>query len=66
MAGHSNVVCFDLFDHLASDGSDGPANTLRTSYQPVEVDSHPNEAGNQAVAPVFANFLCDAASVYVE
>jgi hypothetical protein len=66
LAGHPNVVCFDLFDQLASDGSDGPVNTLRTSYQPEEVDSHPNETGNQAVAPVFANFLCDTAAFSTE
>ncbi|MBN2081457.1 hypothetical protein JW859_04525 [bacterium] len=64
LSGHPNVVCFDLFDQLASDGSDGPINTLRTSYLPDWTDSHPNAAGNAAVAPVFANFLCDSAVAY--
>jgi len=64
LGGHPNIVCFDLFDLLASDGSDGPINTLRTSYQPEYVDSHPNTAGNQAVAPVFAQFLIDSALAY--
>jgi len=66
LSGHPNIVCFDLFDLLASAGSDGPINTLRTSYQPEYVDSHPNTAGNQAVAPVFAQFLCDSAVAFAE
>jgi len=61
LAGHPNVVFFPLFDLLASDGSDGPANMLRTSYQQEYVDSHPNAQANAEIAPVFANFLCDQA-----
>jgi hypothetical protein len=60
LEGYPNVVCFDLFDLLASDGSDGPINTLRTSYQQEWVDSHPNELANQTIAPLFAQFLIDA------
>jgi len=62
--GHPNVVCYDIFDALASDGSDGPANTLRTSFCTPGGDSHPNDLANQTVAPLLAEFLCDAAGSY--
>lgn len=64
LSGHPNVRCFDLFDLLANpdDGSDR-ANMLRDEYLADETgqDSHPNQVANEAVAPVFAEFLVDAA-----
>lgn len=65
LSGHSNVVCFDLFDQLAraNDGT-ATANMLRYAYESSHSsdDSHPNAAGNAAVGPVFANFLCAQAA----
>jgi hypothetical protein len=62
--GHPNVVCFDLFDALAhpDDGSAG-ANMLRNEYEVShsDSDSHPNTMANQAVGPLLAQFLIDAA-----
>ncbi len=63
LAGHLNVVCFDLFDELANpDDGSGTANMLREAYrQPVSdpPNSHPNDLANQTVAPVFAQALID-------
>lgn len=65
LSGHPNVLCFDLFDLLANpDDGTARANMLRDDYlsDPTGQDSHPNEAGNQAVAPLFAEFLVNAAT----
>jgi len=64
LGGHPNVVCFDLFNLLAKpDDGSATANMLRYEYEGShdDSDSHPNDAGNQAVGPVFAQFLMDAA-----
>lgn len=58
LSGHANVVCFDLFDELANAN-----NVLKPEYE--SEDSHPNEAANQSVGPIFANFLCDSAYNYL-
>jgi hypothetical protein len=64
LSGHPNIVYFDLFDHLArpSDGT-GTRNMLRYEYEldHSSGDSHPNLLANQAVGPVFAQFLIEAA-----
>jgi hypothetical protein len=63
LAGHSNVVCFDLFD-LWAHPDDGSAarNMLRHEYERshVDGDSHPNEAANLAAGPEFARALVAA------
>ncbi len=61
LSGHSNVVCFDLFNYLA-----GSANFLKYEYEGSHsgTDSHPNELANQAVAPIFAQFLIESALAY--
>ncbi|HEY3282606.1 MAG TPA: dockerin type I repeat-containing protein [Armatimonadota bacterium] len=67
LAGHPNVRYFNLFDALAEpDGTSATANMLKYTYEGshTDSDSHPNIAGNRAVAPLFAQFLCEAASVY--
>jgi len=67
LAGHLNVRCFDLFDHLAQADDGSPtANTLRYEYEisHTESDSHPNELANRTVGAVFAEFLCSAAMSY--
>src|SRR3989339_916498 len=56
--GHSNLVCFDLFDQLA-----GSNNMLRANYWDGG-DSHPNALANETVGPVFARFLINAAENY--
>lgn len=64
LGGHPNVVCFDLFDLLAkADDGSATANMLRYEYEGShdDSDSHPNDVGNQAVGPIFAQFLIDAA-----
>ena len=67
LSGHSNMVCFDLFDQLAAqnDGS-ATANMLRREYEvsPDDGDSHPNDVANQTVGPRLADFLCQAAARY--
>ncbi|MCG2658630.1 MAG: SGNH/GDSL hydrolase family protein [Kiritimatiellae bacterium] len=57
LAGHTNVVCFDLFNYLA-----GTDNFLKTQY--CSDDSHPNEAANQVVGPILAQFFISSALSY--
>jgi hypothetical protein len=57
LGGHANVVCFDLFGALAN-----ADNVLRPDYD--SGDSHPNDAANAIIGPVFANFLCSSARSY--
>lgn len=61
LSGHVNIVCFDLFNYLA--GSD---NMLKYEYEGSheDSDSHPNTTANQAVGPIFANFLITSALNY--
>jgi len=67
LSGHPNVRCFNLFDYLArqNDGS-ATANMLRYEYEGShsDSDSHPNTLANQTVGPVFAEFMCNAATGY--
>ena len=57
LSGHSNIVCFDLFDRFADS-----SNVLRADYRySGEVNSHPNATGDEAVGPIFARFLIDTA-----
>jgi hypothetical protein len=63
-SGHSNVVCFNLFDYLAqADDGSASANMLRYDYESDhnDSDSHPNTLANQTVGPIFAQFLIDTA-----
>lgn len=61
LAGHDNLVCFDLFDYLA-----GADNMLKYEYEKShsDGDSHPNTLANQTVGPIFADFLMAAALGY--
>jgi len=64
LAGHSNVVCYNLFDSLAhpDDGSDA-ANRLRYEYEGGhnDSDSHPNATANQTVGPLMVQALLQVA-----
>lgn len=70
LSGHSNVVCFDLFDYLASPIGSPEANMLRPEYRrpeaysTIEPDAHPNTLANVTIGPIFAQFLIDAALNY--
>jgi len=65
LQGHPNVVCFDLFDVLASASTTAFPNVLLPGYrQTGEPDSMPNEGGCQAAAIAMSQFLCDAAVAY--
>jgi len=61
LAGHTNVVCFDLFGYLA-----GNDNFLKYDYESSHSgsDSHPNAFADQTVGPIFAQFLIDSAAAY--
>lgn len=61
LSGHTNIVCFDLFNYLA-----GTDNFLKYEYEGShsDSDSHPNETANQTVGPIFAQFLIDSALSY--
>ncbi len=62
LAGHPNVAAFDFFDALAEDDPASPeVNMLRAEYRPEGEDSHPNEAANAAVGPMFAEAVMTAA-----
>jgi hypothetical protein len=66
LEGHRNIVCFDLFDHLAhpDDGSD-IRNMLRADYEVWAYgdDSHPNALANGIVGPAFAEFMVTASGL---
>ena len=65
--GHPNVFAFDFFDALAeADPASPEANMLRAAYRPDAVDSHPNQAANEAVGPLFADAVMQAARAYRE
>jgi hypothetical protein len=67
LSGHPNVLCFDLFDHLAKADDGSPtANMLRYAYELSHSsdNSHPNTLANETVGPAFAQFLCDAATSF--
>jgi hypothetical protein len=65
LAGHPNVVCFDLFNILAQpDDGSAHANRLRQAYYGGGGDSHPNTAGYEAAGAALAAFLCEAALAY--
>ncbi|MBU4200720.1 MAG: hypothetical protein KKG09_03535 [Verrucomicrobia bacterium] len=59
--GHTNIVCFDLFNYLA-----GTDNFLKYEYEGSHSgnDSHPNTLANQTVGPIFAQFLISSAIAY--
>ncbi len=61
LSGHTNIVCFDLFNYLA-----GADNFLKYEYEGShsDSDSHPNTLANQTVGPIFAQFLIDSALDY--
>lgn len=65
LAGHPNLVFFDLFDRLAhpDDGSDD-RNMLRYEYEITHdvPNGHPNELANSIIGPEFAHFVVAAAN----
>lgn len=59
LQGATNIVPFDFFNLLvAGDGLE--ANMLRLEYRNGS-DSHPNQTANEEIAPVFVDFLIEAA-----
>lgn len=63
LAGHSNLVFFDLFDRLAHpDDGTTLRNLLRAEYErdPDAGDSHPNRIANEQVGPLFVGALLEA------
>jgi hypothetical protein len=65
LTGHPNVFAFDFFGHLAEDDPTAPDhNMLRAAYRPEGEDSHPNQLANEAVGPLFADFVMKAADAY--
>ena len=64
LKGHPNVFTFDLFDALAgSDPALPDANMLREPYR-LGADSHPNLKANEAIGPVFVDFVLKAVERY--
>jgi hypothetical protein len=65
LAGHPNLVYFDLFDHFAhpDDGSED-RNMLRYEYEITHdvPNGHPNQLANSIVGPQFAHFVVAAAN----
>ena len=61
---HPNIVCFDLFDLLANPSDAAVnANLQKTAYESDD-PSHPNNAANAIIGPIFARFIIDAARAY--
>jgi len=64
--GISNIRIFDLFGLLAEDNPDlTDFNMLRQQYRNGS-DSHPNQAANEAIAPLLAEFIAGAAREFRE
>lgn len=64
LAGQPNVATFNLFDLLAEPDPAAPDhNMLRQAYRDG-LDSHPNRAANEAIGPLFADFIVTAAQAY--
>lgn len=64
LGGHPNVFAFDFFDYLAEDDPASPDhNRLRDAYREGS-DSHPNQAANETVAPLFVDFISEAVQSY--
>lgn len=64
LAGHANVVTFDLFDYLAvADTGAIESNMLRPDFRKGG-DSHPNRVANESLGPVFVDFIIAAAQDY--
>jgi hypothetical protein len=65
LAGHPNVFTFDLFDLLAEGDPGAPdLNMLRATYRGEGDDSHPNQPANEAIGPLFADFIIQAVQMY--
>jgi hypothetical protein len=65
MAGHTNMVYFDFFTLLAQpDDGSSTRNMLLYDYEKshTDSDSHPNSLANQDVAPLFMDFMVEAAT----
>ena len=55
--GHPNIFTFDLYGYLAeNDPASTDYNMLREAYR-VGSDSHPNQTANEAIGPLFADFV---------
>lgn len=62
--GHTNIFVFDFYDLLAeNDPSKPDVNMLRAEYRDGD-DSHPNEAANRAIGPIFVEFAIDKIESY--
>jgi MYXO-CTERM domain-containing protein len=60
LGGHSNVVTFNFFGHLA-----GADDFLRPEYRVDDTDAHPNEGANQTIGPLFVDFIDQAIQSYL-
>lgn len=64
LAGHPNIFVFDFFTLLAeNDPSAADYNMLRADYRTAD-DSHPNQVANEALGPVFAEFVTSSIEAY--
>jgi hypothetical protein len=64
LSGHPNVFTFDFFGLLAEDDPASPDyNMLRAEYRDGE-DSHPNQMANEAIGPLFVDFIVDGVEEY--
>ena len=68
LAGHPNVVGFDLFTHFANpDDGSGTRNMLRYEFERSHYnsDSHPNTLANQTVGPLLAQAIVDLSLIHI-
>jgi hypothetical protein len=63
--GHPNLYVMDLWQLLAEQSSKSPYyNCLKGEYGGDTNDSHPNQAANTVIAPIFVKFITDAIENY--
>jgi len=60
LSGHRNVFTFNFFNLLA----DLRTNMLRSEYASDPSDAHPNERANQAIGPLFVDFIAAAVRTF--
>jgi hypothetical protein len=64
--GSENLRVFDLFGLLAENNPEAPDYSMLRSKYRTGADSHPNLAANEAIGPILAEFILQAANNFQE
>jgi hypothetical protein len=64
LGGHPNVFTFDFFVYLAEVDPTSPDYGMSRQAYRDSSDSHPNKVVNEAIGPLFVDFITDAVQSY--